>query len=210
MAVLRGKRLDAIRQAWARGALGLPDGRRSQQFVNLLLRLGHPRKTPWNVGIMERYRHGAGVVTYLARSLRGGPIKNARLVGWDGERITFTYRASAEGALAVGAPRQRMTLSRGDFLRRWLRHIPAPHTRTVRSYGLSHHAHTEALARCRTALGQPPVEPPLEWDWHTVCAQRGDAHPEQCPTCGQRLVCTGVIRRSGVSPPRVLTEERAA
>ena len=34
---------------------------------------------------MERYRHGAGVVTYLARYLRGGPIKNARLVAWDGD-----------------------------------------------------------------------------------------------------------------------------
>ena len=42
---------------------------------------------------MERSRHGAGVVTYLARYLRGGPIKNARLVAWDGARVTFTYRA---------------------------------------------------------------------------------------------------------------------
>jgi len=33
---------------------------------------------------MERYAHGAGVVTYLARYLRGGPLKNARLVAWDG------------------------------------------------------------------------------------------------------------------------------
>ena len=63
MAVFRGKMLDAIRQAWARGELVLPDGLRSQQWVDLRRRLGHPRKTPWNVWIMERYRHGAGVVT---------------------------------------------------------------------------------------------------------------------------------------------------
>jgi hypothetical protein len=48
---------------------------RAQQFLNLLNRLGHPTKTRWNVRIMERYRHGAGVVTSLARYLRGGPIK---------------------------------------------------------------------------------------------------------------------------------------
>ena len=43
---------------------------------------------------MERYRHGAGVVTSLARSLRGGPIKNARVVAWDGECVTLLDRKS--------------------------------------------------------------------------------------------------------------------
>jgi hypothetical protein len=45
------------------------------------------------VHIRERYRHGAGVVTYLARYLRGGPIKNARLVACDGARVTFGARS---------------------------------------------------------------------------------------------------------------------
>jgi hypothetical protein len=56
--------------------VALPAPMRPQQFVTLLNRLGHPKKPPWNVRIMERSRHGAGVVTSLARSLRGGPIKN--------------------------------------------------------------------------------------------------------------------------------------
>src|SRR5215510_11966109 len=79
MAVFRGKLLAAIRQALAREMLVRPEGIRPQQLVNLLNRLGHSTKTKWNVRIMERYRHGAGVVTYLARYLRGGPIKNVRL-----------------------------------------------------------------------------------------------------------------------------------
>jgi hypothetical protein len=201
MAVFRGKMVDAIRQTFARGALALPEPMRPQPFIYLLNRLGHPTKTRWNVQIMERYRHGAGVVTYLARYLRGGPIKNAWLVAWDGAAVTFTYRAHG-AELASGAPlRQRMTLPVADFLQRWLLHVPGPHTRVVRSYELYHHAHTEALAHCRAVLGQPPVEPPSALDWQTVCAQRGDAHPEQCPTCGQLLVCTGVIPRGGAPPP---------
>jgi hypothetical protein len=209
MAVFRGKMVDAIRQTFARRALVLPEPMRPQQLVNLLNRLGHPTKTKWNVRIMERYRHGAGVMTYLARYLRGGPIKNARLVAWDGDSVTFTYRAPGAES-ASGAPRrQRMTLPVADFLQRWLLHVPGPHTRVVRSYGLYHHAYTAALAHCRAALGQPPVEPPPDLDWQTVCAQRGDAHPEQCPTCGQLLVCTGVIPRGGAPPP-VLARECAA
>jgi hypothetical protein len=84
MAVFRGKMLTAIRQALAREELTVPEPMRLQQLLNLLNRLGHPTKTPWNVRIMERYPHGAGVVTYLARYLRGGSIKNARLVAWEG------------------------------------------------------------------------------------------------------------------------------
>jgi hypothetical protein len=203
MAVFRGKMVAAIRQTFARGALALPEPMRAQHLLNLLNRLGHPTKTKWNVRSMERYRHGTGVVTYLARYLRGGPIKNARLVAWDGADVTFTSRVP-------GAPlRQRMTLPVADFLQRWLLHVPGPHTRVVRSYGLYHHAHTEALAHCRAALGQPPVEPPPDLDWQTVCAQRGDAHPEQCPICGQLLVYTGVIPRGGAPPP-VLARECAA
>ena len=96
MAVFRGKMVDAIRQTLARGELVRPEAMRPQQLLNLLNRLGHPTQTKWNVCIMERYRHGAGVVTYLARYLRGGPIKNARLVAWDGEHVTFLYQTMAE------------------------------------------------------------------------------------------------------------------
>jgi Putative transposase/Transposase zinc-binding domain len=209
MAVFRGKLLAAIRQALARAELGLPEGMRPQQLRNLLHRLGHPRKTKWNVHIRERYRHGAGVVTYLARYVRGGPMKNARLVAWDGERVTFTYRPQQEEADGANPAAQRLTLSIADFLQRWLLHVPMPQTRVVRSYGLYHPSHAAALAVCRAALGQPPLEAPAALDWQTVCAQRGDAHPERCPTCGQRLVCTGVIPRGGAPPP-VEAGERVA
>ena len=208
MAVFRGKLLAAIRQALAHEALALPEAIRPQQMLNLLTRLGHPRKTKWNVHIRERYRHGAGVVTYLARYLRGGPIKNARLVAWEGDRVTFTCRARSAADGGSASP-QRITLPVVAFLQRWVLHVPVPQTRVVRSYGLYHPTQAEALAVCRTALGQPPVEAPTALDWQTVCAQRGDLHPECCPTCGQFLVCTGVIPRGGAPPP-VPWRERAA
>jgi hypothetical protein len=209
LAVFRGQMLDALRQAWGRGELALPEALRPQQLLNLLNRLGHPTKTRWNVRIMERYRHGAGVVTYLARSLRGGPIKNARLVAWDGDRVTLRYRARQEEGDAGPAAAQRMTLPVADFLQRWLLHVPPPQTRVVRCYGLYHHTHAAALARCRAHLGQPPVVAPAPLDWQTACAQRGDAPPERCPLCGQLLVCTECIPRGGAPPP-VWAGEHAA
>jgi hypothetical protein len=209
MAVLRGKRLAAIRQALACGELTLPEPLRPQPLLNLLNRLGHPTKTKWNVRIMERYRHGTGVVTSLARSRRGGPLKNGRLVACEGDRVTFTCRARPEEADGERASSQRLTLAVADFLQRWLLHVPVPQTRVVRSYGRYHPPQADALAICRAALGQPPVEAPVPVDWQTACAQRGDAHPERCPACGQVLVCTGVIPRGG-APPRMASEDRAA
>jgi len=209
MAVFRGKMVAALRQTVARGELALPELMRPQQLLNLLNRLGHPTQTKWNVRIMERYRHGAGVVTYLARYLRGGPIKNARLVAWDGDRVTFLHRARHEEVEGGSSSPERMTLSVADFLQRWLQHVPVPQTRVVRCYGLYHHTHMEALALCRVHLGQPPVAVPEPLVWQTACAQRGDAHPERCPACGQLLVCTEVIPRAGAPPP-VRAEERAA
>jgi hypothetical protein len=196
MAVFRGKMVAAIRQTCARGVLALPEAMRPQQLVNLLNRLGHPAKTKWHVRIMERYRHGTGVVTYLARYLRGGPIKNAWLVAYDGDRVTFTSRARQETD-AGPASLQRMTLPVADFLQRWLLHVPVPQMRVVRSYGLYHPSHAAALAVCRAALGQPPLEAPAALDWQTVCAQRGDA-------VGSKNSC-GLARVVFQEPPESFT-----
>ena len=205
MAVFRGKMLDAIRQAVACGEVVLPEAMRPQPFCNLLNRLGHPTKTRWNVRMMERDPHGAGVITSLARSLRGGPIKQSRLLAFEGARGTFRYRTSASRMAASS----RMTLPVAAFLQRVLRHVPAPRTRVVRSYGLYHPTQAEPLAHRRALLGQAPVAVPARLDWQMVWAPWGAVPPKRCATCGQVLVCTGVIPRGG-APPRACSEQRAA
>ena len=206
MAVFRGKRLATIRQAVACGEVVRPEAMRPQPCCHLLKRLGHPAKTRWNVRIMERYPHGAGVLTYLARSLRGGPIKKSRLLALDGARVTCRYRTRASGTTAASS---RMTLPVADLLQRVLRHVLVPRTRVVRSYGLYHPPQAAPLAHRRALLGHAPVVVPARLAWQTVWAPWGEAPPERCATCGQVLVCTGVIPRGG-APPRAWSEERAA
>jgi hypothetical protein len=209
MAVFRGKFLDALRTAWHCGDLQLPEALQPQPLLNLLNRLGHPQKTRWNVHIMTRYPHGTGVATYLARYLRGGPIKNSRLVAYDGRTVTLWYRDNHEQSAGEQGTLQRLTLPVAAFLQRVLQHVPPPHTQVVRYWGVYHPMKAEALACCRLQVGQPPVAIPARLDWQIVCAQRGEAHPEQCPTCGQLLVCTVVIPRGGAPPP-ALSGKRAA
>ncbi len=136
-------------------------------------------------------------------------MNNARRVAYEGDRVTMLSRSRQEEANGGSPSSPRVPVPVADFLQRWLRHVPGPQTRVVRGDGLDHHTPAEALAHCRAMLGQSPVETPTGLDWQTVCAQAGAAHPERCPTCGQRLGCTGVMPRGG-APPVLWAGERAA
>jgi hypothetical protein len=196
MAVFRGKLLAAVRRAVQQGQLRLPAGMRPQRCDNLLNKLGRQK---WNVHIRERYPHGEGVLIYLARYVRGGPLANQRLVSCGQGEVRFRYRVNGEGA---ARPRcGLLTLSIAEFIRRYLLHVPEPGTKVVRGYGLYAPTKREALAVCRAQLGQGPVVQPAVRDWQTACQAGGDDHPERCPVCGRRLVCLGVSLPARIPPP---------
>jgi hypothetical protein len=75
LAVCRGKWLAALDSAVHEGTLTRPDGMTLRHGVTLRHQRGRQQ---WNVHIRERYAHGAGVLTSVARSLRGGPLANQR------------------------------------------------------------------------------------------------------------------------------------
>jgi Putative transposase len=176
-----------------------------RQWETLRNKLGRQR---WNVYIRERYPHGQGVLTYLARYIRGGPLANTRLVSCGDGEVTFRYRVNGEGS---ASPRSSLiTLSVAEFIRRYLLHVPEPGTRVVRAYGLYAPSRGDDLAVCRAQLGQESVVTPMVLDWQTGCSQRGAEHPERCPLCGRRLVRLGLISRSSIPPPGNGSSEVAA
>jgi hypothetical protein len=183
-ALFRGKLLAALRAELARGTLRAPDGVRFQAIVNELNRLGRVR---WNVYLKERYPHGTGVVTYLGRYLKGGPIAHRRLLGTDADRVTFGYTDHRDGR------RKAMTLPADDFLHRVLEHVPEPGTHGVRAYGLYATGKRAVLDRAREALGQPPVVAPPVLTWQSTWIAGGDADPTRCTVCGRPLICTATV-----------------
>lgn len=190
--LFRGKFLSGIGTAFVRGELVLPEGMQPYQFRNLLNKLG---RKPWNVYLKESYSHGVGVLTYLARYLRGGPISNKRIVRSAKGEVRFHY-----GREKVAL----MDLPVDQFLARLLQHVPSRNAVLVRSYGLYHHSQRADLAACREILGQPPVEAPEFLDWQTYCSERGNAHPERCPVCGKPLVKIENIPRWALAPPPIV------
>jgi hypothetical protein len=205
MALFRGKLLAALDTAVRGGQLSLPAGMTLRQWETLRHKLGRQK---WNVHIRERYPHGTGVLTYLARYIRGGPMANQRLVSGEQGEVTFRYRVNGEASDRKSPG--LLTLPLAEFIRRYLLHVPDPGTKVVRFYGLYAPTKREALAVCRAQLGQGPVVQPSVLDWQTVCQARGDDHPARCPVCGRQLVCLGVLLPARIPPPSAIPWEVVA
>lgn len=187
--LFRGKRCAALKSAVENGKLTVPEGARHQQILNLLNTLGRKK---WNVCIRERYAHGRGVITYLGRYLRGGPIANKRIISCDNETVTFRYkdyRADENG----GEKHQVMELPIAEFTQRLLRHVPEPRRNMVRSYGLFAGRRRQDLDRCREQVGQEPVPEVAERDWQEIVAKFGEQNHGRCPVCGAKLVIRALI-----------------
>ena len=190
-------------KALEKGNLKLPEGRQPQQVINLLNKLGRKK---WNVKICEKYSHGNGVLTYLARYLRGGPISNKRIIHADKSGVMINYGRKK---------REVMTLPVREFVKRLLQHTPLPHSIHVRSYGLYASARADALNTSRKLLGQGPVMAAKKIHWQD-CFSQSTSHPEQCPVCGKRLIVSAYfkpvlnINRSGAPPPPLIFHNNAA
>lgn len=178
-ALYRGKFLAALWARLRRGALRLPAGLARVDIERLLHELA---TRTWNVRIEERYAHGRGVLRYLARYVKGGPIDNRRLLRADAETVRFRYKDHRDGGQKI------LTLSTEEFITRLLWHVPAAHRHTVRYAGLyAPRAHV-SLTRARTALGQAATARTPALDWQRFLARLGRADPTRCPTCGAALV----------------------
>jgi hypothetical protein len=184
-AVFARKVLEALRAGLRSGALAVPPGQRADRWERVLVKLG---KRKWHVQIMERYAHGAGVATYLARYLRGGPMKDGRIVGFDGKTVRFSYLDNRATKTAGHKVRDTMELPVEPFLERLFQHVPEPNLKVVRHWGLYGPNKAAELDRCRELLGQAPVEEVEELSWQQCCERAGGNHPECCPVCGARLV----------------------
>ena len=197
MMLFRGKFLDRVRVLLARGGLRLPPDTSAARVRSLINRLGRKK---WNVRLMNRYAHGEGVAAYLARYLRGGPMKNAQLLEVCDQRIRFRAKGDA-GADAREPP--VLDLAPTLFLERYLAHLPAPGQQRLRAYGLYAHTQRARLDGARAHLGQAPVSEPEPIDYEDFLARfQPRASLTHCTRCGAPLQLEALPARA-TGPPHV-------
>ena len=197
----RGKMIAAVRGALRAGQLNLPPGLPAFRLENTLNRLG---RAQWNVKILEQYSHGEGVLVYLARYVRGGPIAESRIVSSESTGVTFRYHDHRDGST------KEMPLSPEAFILRVLQHVPPPRKKLVRYYGLYAEHNQDSLNTARYALGQKWVIPPDFLTWEAFWAKTGKELPNLCPVCRRPLVSGPKLPRWSTYHPGVITHHEKA
>ena len=150
--VFRGKFVEALRQAYDRGDLDFTGGSAHlhtpsawRTFVDGLF------DTDWVVYAKPAFGGASAVLRYLGRYTHRVAISNHRLLAFDGERVTFRWKDYArDGQWGT------MTLTAGEFLRRFVQHILPRGFVRIRQFGyLANTCRATRLALARHLLAAP-------------------------------------------------------
>ncbi len=141
------------------------------------------RKREWVVYAKEPFAGPGQVLAYLARYTHRVAISNRRLISIDSGEVRFRWKDYRHHC-----KRKAMTLSAGEFIRRFLMHVLPDGFHRIRHYGLLANGHRATmLERCRALLGHrnaalADTGDPVEAD------TPAPKEPPPCPCCGGRMV----------------------
>jgi Putative transposase/Transposase zinc-binding domain len=199
--VFRGKFLALLRRAFQAGKLAfhgqLVPRAEPAAFEHLL---NTAARQEWVVYAKEPFGSPEVVLKYLARYTHRVAISNARLLSFHEGQVTFRWKDYASGQA-----QKTMTVSAGEFLRRFLLHVLPRGFVRIRHYGLLANRHRQQkLALCRKLLGSLSCDrPPAGNDRPAApSSQSGDLSPSTerhaaiCPVCKSgRLIRIDTIER---------------
>jgi len=198
--VFRGKFVAGLKLAWQRGQL---------RFSGALALLAQPKifaswlrplfRKDWVVYSKPPFGGPEYVLQYLGRYTHRVAISNHRLVSFAGGQVTFRWRDSAHNN-----QQKLMTLSRDEFLRRFLLHLLPKGFVRIRHFGfLANRRRAVLLPRCFAALHATP--PKNESETSTA----PPAHPLwRCPNCGAPMAVVERFTAAQLqlrSPPLLVT-----
>jgi len=188
MIVYRGKLCAKLKEAMQREDWRFPPGMNETQVKNRLNKLG---RKAWVVHCCPRYEHATGVVKYLSRYVKSGPIKKQQVHCTNHSLVCFYYQSHET------KKREILKLPIETFVRRLVQHTPLSGKPTLRYAGLYNSAARNKLNQAREALGQAVVSARMILQWQDFLAAKG--HENCCETCGSpitRMVKVQPFRKS--------------
>jgi hypothetical protein len=187
--VFRGKFVDALRRAYDRQELNLSGGSEHlrdpaawRTFVDALF------KTDWVVYAKPAFGGASAVLRYVGRYTHRVAISNHRLLAFDGDHVTFSYKDYAHGD-----QRRTMTLTAMEFLRRFVQHIlPRGFVRIRQSGFLANTCRTARVALARTLLASSPPTP-VSRATGTTTTEPPTSATWTCPRCGAAMIVGPIL-----------------
>lgn len=169
--LFRGKLQAKIKIALKANELTIPGG----SSLNSLLWLHRQLyKKNWSIRIQEKYEHGKGVMLYLARYMKGGPIKPEQIISC-GKKTRFQYKDHRDQRIKT------LSLNTNEFIKRILWHVPETNIHVVRHYGLYAPKSRKKHAICQQLVGK------LVAKGSEAGQLLKDTVNWCCETCGKRL-----------------------
>ena len=143
----------------------------------------------WNVYAKKPFGNVASVVEYLGRYTHKIAITTHRIKSISEHSVTFTYKDYADGN-----KQKEMTLSHGEFLRRFELHILPKRFVKIRHYGLlQNHGKITRLNSIRQQLKLPPLPPKVQIPVSVRMLQKYGKEITLCPKCNRgKLVLTHI------------------
>jgi len=166
---------NAVREAFNDGSLALPHSV-AADGTELDLLLARNCKTDWHAYVKPPFGGADHVLAYLAAYTHRIAISNRRILAFDGDNVTFSWRDYSDHNR-----HNEMTLPAIEFLRRFAMHIVPPRFTRVRYFGfLANRVRAANVEKARALIGAPrrartPSEP----------------HAPLCPRCKQGTMIRG-------------------
>jgi hypothetical protein len=188
--VFRGKFVEALRRAYDHDELDLAGGSEHLRvpaqwhaFVNALF------ETDWVVYAKPAFGGAPAVLRYLGRYTHRVAISNHRLLAFDGEHVTFSYKDYARGD-----QRRTMTLTAMEFLRRFVQHtLPRGFVRIRQSGFLANTCRVARVARARTVLATPSPSAPATDTTAPTTTDTPARATWACPRCGAAMILGPIL-----------------
>ena len=146
-------------------------------------------ETDWVVYAKPAFGGASAVLRYLGRYTHRVAISNHRLLAFDGEHVTFSWKDYAHGD-----QRRTMTLTAMEFLRRFVQHIlPRGFVRIRQSGFLANTCRAARIAVARTLLTVPPTQAPSADAPATVTTSTTTCATWACPRCGAAMIVGPIL-----------------
>ena len=150
------------------------------------------RRLKWYVYSKPPFGGPEAVLAYLSRYTHRVAISNRRLIAFDENGVTFSYKDyRADGR----AQYKIMTLATDEFIRRFLSHVLPKGFHRIRHYGLfARSSCADNIARARELLAVPePQGEPTDAD--VTDPHEPPTLSDPCPCCGGRMIIIETFAR---------------
>jgi hypothetical protein len=186
--VFRGKFLDLLKHAAAKGKIPAPDKE-----------MKAARQKSWVVYAKKPFGSPQTVLDYLGRYTHRVALSNDRILSLQNGRVTFTYRDRKDKDRL-----KSMTLDAQEFIRRFLLHVLPDGFMRIRHFGfLANRAKKHALSQCRKFLGLNPALPELaKKSAHDLMLELTGIDLSRCPSCKRGTMIVVSELPPPISSPR--------